>query len=211
MAFEAATARLEVITIAAQPRDSLDQWLTVPNVISVLRILMVPVFAWLIFTEHDGLALTVLVVSSFSDWLDGWIARRWNQASDLGRLLDPAADRLYIITTLLGLAFRDFIPWWLVIVIVAREVVLAPTILVLARRGYAPLPVHFIGKAGTFLLLYAFPLLLLGSWNNPVGEVASIIGWALALWGTGLYWLSAMLYLRQFFSIMRQPQVNEAL
>ncbi len=179
---------------------------TVPNVISFLRLALVPVFAWLIVGEHDAAALVVLAVAGATDWFDGFIARRFDQMSRLGRMLDPAADRLYIFVTLIGLAYRELVPWWLVVVIVAREVVLAGTIPVLLRHGYAQLPVHMAGKAGTFCLMYAFPLLLLASMPGVVGEVAWTVGWATALWGVGLYWFACLLYLEQVSRIVRRDR-----
>ena len=143
---------------------------TVPNLISFGRLLLVPVFAFLIVAEHDYWALAVLAVSGVTDFLDGWLARRWNQVSDLGAKLDPAADRLYILSTLLGLAYRDFIPWWLVGAVVARDVVLSGMIPFLKRLGLEALPVHYLGKAATFNLLYAFPLILLGEGEQHAGR-----------------------------------------
>ncbi|WP_324653966.1 CDP-alcohol phosphatidyltransferase family protein [Georgenia sp. H159] len=175
---------------------------TVPNAISLLRLALIPVFAWLIVSGHDAAALIVLAVAGASDWVDGFVARRFNQASRLGRMLDPAADRLYIFVTLIGLAYRELVPWWLVIVIVARELVLAGTIPVLLRHGYGTLPVHMAGKAGTFCLMYAFPLLLVASVPGVVGEVAWMVGWASALWGVGLYWFACLLYLEQVARIV---------
>lgn len=180
-----------------------DRVWTIPNVISMLRLLLVPVFAWLIVAEHDIAALTVLIVAGASDWLDGVIARRFDQVSELGRLLDPAADRLYILVTLVGLAYRDLIPWWLVAIIVARDVVLACLVPPLRRLGYRTLPVHAAGKAGTFGLMYAFPLLLIGAMDSVVGEIAWVVGWACALWGVGLYWFACVLYLLQTRRLMR--------
>lgn len=177
--------------------------LTLPNAISFARLLLVPVFGVLIFTERDVAALVVLVVAGASDWFDGVIARRFNQMSRLGQLLDPAADRLYIFVTLVGLAWRELVPWWLVVVIALRDVVLAALLPVLTRRGYGPLPVHLAGKAGTFALMYAFPLLLLGNVPGTVGTVAWTFGWASALWGVGLYWLAAILYVDQVVRIVR--------
>lgn len=176
---------------------------TVPNAISFLRLALIPVFAWLILAEHDVWALVVLALAGATDWLDGFIARRFDQMSRLGVLLDPAADRLYIFATLLGLAYRDLVPWWLVVVIVARELVLATTIPVLLRYGYGALPVHMAGKAGTFCLMYAFPLLLLASLPGVVGNVAFVTGWAVALWGVGLYWFACLLYVEQVARIVR--------
>lgn len=176
---------------------------TVPNVISMLRLVLIPVFAWLIVAEHDVWALVVLAAAGFTDWLDGYIARRFNQASRLGRVLDPAADRLYIFVALIGLAYRDLIPWWLVVIIVARELVLAGTIPFLMRYGYGTLPVHMAGKTGTFCLMYAFPLLLLASLPGVVGNIAFVTGWAVALWGVGLYWFACLLYVEQVARIVR--------
>ncbi|GIG20294.1 CDP-diacylglycerol--glycerol-3-phosphate 3-phosphatidyltransferase [Cellulomonas chitinilytica] len=179
--------------------------LTVPNLISLVRLLLVPVFAWLIATGRDASAVLVLAVSGASDWLDGVLARRLGQVSRLGQLLDPAADRLFILVTLFALAWRDVVPWWLLGALVARDVVLGVMLLVLARAGWAPLPVHLAGKAGTFALLYAFPLLLLAQWAAPVGTVAWVVGWACALWGVGLYWFAGALYLMQARRLLRGP------
>src|SRR5690606_21567944 len=116
------------------------------------------------------------------------------------------ADRLYIFVTLIGLAYRELVPWWLVVLIGAREVVLAGTIPVLLRHGYDQLPVHMAGKAGTLCLMYAFPLLLLASMPGVVGGVAWTVGWATALWGVGLYWFACLLYLEQGSRIVRRDR-----
>ncbi|WP_233571496.1 CDP-alcohol phosphatidyltransferase family protein [Cellulomonas triticagri] len=179
-----------------------DRVWTVPNVISFVRLLMVPVFAVLIAQGHDGWALLVLAGSGASDWLDGVLARRLGQVSRLGQVLDPAADRLFILVTLLGLAARDVVPWWLVVVLLAREAMLLVMLMALARHGYGPLHVHLAGKAGTFALLYAFPLLLLAHWGGLVGDLASVLGWAFAWWGVALYWFAGMLYVRQAWVLL---------
>ncbi|HEY8720583.1 MAG TPA: CDP-alcohol phosphatidyltransferase family protein [Pengzhenrongella sp.] len=181
--------------------------LTVPNLISFGRLALVPVFAVLIVQGEDVWALGVLAVSGASDWLDGVIARRFHQVSRLGQLLDPAADRLFILVTLIGLSLRDVVPLWLVIVLVSRDVLLLCLLPLLARHGYGPLPVHFAGKAGTFALLYAFPLLLLAEWSGPVGTFASALGWAFAWWGVVLYWLAALLYFAQARTLLRPRRV----
>lgn len=180
--------------------------LTVPNVISLLRLALVPVFTVLIVQHEDAWAIAVLAVSGASDWLDGVLARRLHQVSRLGQLLDPAADRLFILVTLVGLAWRDIVPWWLLGLIIARDVLLAALLPMLARRGYGPLPVHFVGKAGTFSLLYALPLLLLAHGVSAWHQVAFVVGWAFAWWGIALYWFAAVLYVRQARELMRaQP------
>lgn len=180
------------------PAAQTSRVLTVPNALSGLRLLGVPLFLWLVLgPEADGWALVVLAVSGVSDWLDGQLARRWGQVSRLGQVLDPAADRLYILATLLGLALRGIIPWWLVPLLVSRDVLLGLLLPVLRRHGYGPLPVHFLGKAATFSLLYAFPLLLLGDGQSVHAAIAKTIGWAFAVWGAALYWWAGALYVVQ--------------
>ena len=176
--------------------------LTVPNALSALRLLGVPAFLWAILTERDGLALTLLVASGVTDYLDGKIARRFGLESRLGQLLDPVADRLYIVATLLGLAWRGIIPWWLVVLLLAREAFMAAVVLIAARHGWTGLPVHFIGKMATFGLLYAFPLLLLADGTGLVAQIARPVGWAFTWWGTVLYWLAGILYAIQLRSLL---------
>ncbi len=180
---------------------------TLPNALSALRLALVPVFAVLIVTGHDVSALLVLVLASVTDYLDGFLARRWDQMTRLGQVLDPAADRFYIVAAIVGLAWRDLVPWWLVAAVVARDVVLLATVPALARRGLGTLPVHAAGKAATFALLCAFPLILLGEVLDPtataLGAAARAIGWAFAWWGTGLYWWVGWLYLRQVSALTR--------
>ena len=187
-----------------------DRVLTVPNVISLARLLLVPVFAVLIGAGEDGWALLVLAVSGASDWLDGVLARRLGQVSRLGQMLDPAADRLFILVTLLGLAWRDVVPWWLVLVLVLRDLLLLGLLAVLARPGYGPLPVHLAGKAGTFALLYAFPLLLLAEWPDPIGSVALVLGWACAWWGVALYWFAGALYVLHARKVLQADAAQAA-
>jgi cardiolipin synthase len=175
-----------------------DRVLTIPNALTMLRLVGVPLFLWLLLGPHaDGWAVAVLIVSGFTDWLDGVVARATGSISRIGQLLDPLADRLYILATLAGLLLRGIIPWWLPAVLVGRDIVLAVALAVLKRRGILGLPVHFLGKAATFNLLLAFPLILLGAGTADWQTVVRVIGWALAGWGTGLYLYAGWLYLRQ--------------
>ena len=174
-----------------------DRVLTVPNALSMLRLLGVPLFLWLVLNEHDAAAVALLMVSGVTDWLDGKIARKWGQMSRVGQLLDPAADRLYILATLIGLTIRDVVPLWLTLGLVGRDVFLGLFLPVLRRYGYGPLPVSFLGKAATFNLLSGFPLLLLGEGDSVVSQVAHAFGWAFAIWGTALYWWAGVLYVVQ--------------
>ncbi|MFD1249210.1 CDP-alcohol phosphatidyltransferase family protein [Nocardioides ginsengisoli] len=169
--------------------------LTIPNLISGLRLLGVPLFLYLVLgPEADVAALVVLMLSGVTDFLDGWLARKLNQQSELGKLLDPIADRLYILAVVVGLAMRDIIPWWVALSLPLRDLLLWGLVPLLRTRGYSALPVHFLGKAATFNLLYAFPLLLLGDGEGTVATLAQVFGWAFALWGVGLYWWAGVLY-----------------
>ncbi len=170
---------------------------TIPNVLSFLRLVGVPFFLVLILGHHDIAAVVLLAIASITDLIDGRIARRFNQMSQLGQVLDPAADRLYIFATVIGLAMRGIIPWWLLAVLVGRDVVMALLVPALKSRGYTSLPVHFIGKAATFCLLYALPLVLLGDGPWTISPTARTFGWAFAIWGAFLYWWSCLMYVHQ--------------
>jgi cardiolipin synthase len=183
----------------SQAQDPADRLLTVPNVLSLLRLAGVPLFLWLLLGPHyDLLAVLVLALSGLTDWLDGKLARLLNQSSKLGELLDPAVDRLYTLSTLLAFGVRDILPWWVVAVLIGRDLVLSLTLPVLRHHGYGPLPVHYLGKAATLCLLYAFPLLLLADnvqgWLQAVARAFAV---AFTGWGGALYLWSGVLYLLQ--------------
>ncbi|USQ82046.1 CDP-alcohol phosphatidyltransferase family protein [Ornithinimicrobium faecis] len=168
--------------------------LNVPNVLSSLRLVGVPLFLWAILTDQDVLAVIVLMASGVTDYLDGKIARHFGLVTTLGQYLDPMADRLYIASTLFGLAWREIIPWWLVLAIVARDLFVLSLYPVVRSYDLPVPPVHFIGKAATFNLLCGFPLILLGQFDTWLGAAVLPVGWAFAWWGTGLYALGAALY-----------------
>jgi cardiolipin synthase len=181
-----------------------DRLLTIPNALSVLRLAGVPVFLWLMLGPHaDGWALAVLALSGVTDWADGVLARKLHQESRFGALLDPAVDRLYILASLVGLVLRHIVPPWLAVVLVARDLVLAGALVALRRTGWAPPEVHYLGKAATFCLLYAFPLLLLGAGTGTLAAVARPIAWAFTLWGSGLYLWAGAVYLEQTRRLVR--------
>ncbi|WP_307816370.1 CDP-alcohol phosphatidyltransferase family protein [Nocardioides limicola] len=179
---------------------------TLPNGISMLRLAGVPLFLWLVLgPQADWWALGVLAVAGVTDWADGWLARRLDQRTSLGELLDPLADRLYILAVVIGLALRDIVPWWIAVILPLRDVLLWVLVPFLRRRGYSALPVHFLGKAATFNLMYAFPLLLLGDGDGTIATLALVFGWAFAGWGIGLYWWAGILYawqVRTLFATM---------
>lgn len=182
-----------------QARPSLlKQALTVPNILSLLRLAGVPVFLWLLLGPHeDGWALALLVFSALTDWLDGKLARWLGQESRLGQLLDPAADRLYILAILAAFLIRGIVPWWLVVPLVVRELIVGVCILVLRRNGFAPPEVTYVGKAATFVLMYAFPFLLLTQGGGLAAMIARPIAYAFTTWGWLLYLWSGALYVIQ--------------
>jgi cardiolipin synthase len=188
-----------------------DRILTLPNLLSFARLLGVPVFLWLVLgPEQDGWALALLIVAGFTDWLDGKLARTLNQTSRIGQLLDPLADRLYILAVLIGLAVRDIIPVWLAVILPLRDILLFALLPILRSRGFTALPVHFLGKAATAALLYAFPLLLIADGSGDVALVARVCGWAFVIWGVALYWWAGCLYLYQLTQIVKLPKVSRA-
>jgi cardiolipin synthase (CMP-forming) len=193
--------------VADQP-GSYGKILTVPNLISFARLAGVPLFLWLVLGPHaDGWAVAVLSIAGTSDWVDGFLARRLGQVSHVGELLDPFADRLYILATLLAFTVRGVVPLAFTVALLARDAVLLVGLAVLRRNGYGPPPVHYVGKAGTFVLLIAFPTLLLAhAWHGGMSAWASAFGWALAWWGIVLYWIAGLLYLIQVAGVVRDAR-----
>ncbi|GAA2022104.1 CDP-alcohol phosphatidyltransferase family protein [Agromyces tropicus] len=185
-----------------------DRVWTLPNVLSMLRLALVPVFLVLVVQGAYIPALVVLVVASLTDLLDGYLARRLGQVTRLGQLLDPAADRLYIFAALLGLAANDLVPWWIVIVIIARDVFLLVLGVVLANHGYGPLPVHQLGKAATFALFSGVPIIMLGLAFPVVQPVSEPFGWAVTIWGAFLYWWAGVIYAIETARVVRETRVS---
>jgi CDP-diacylglycerol--glycerol-3-phosphate 3-phosphatidyltransferase len=187
-----------------------DRVLTVPNALSVIRLALIPAFFYLLLVAHaDGWAVAILVFSGGSDWADGKIARLLDQSSRLGELLDPAVDRLYMVTIPIAFGLRGIVPWWIIAVLLARDALLAAELPVLRSRGFTALPVLYIGKAATFALMSAFPLILLGQWDALWSRVVLACGWAFLIWGLYMYLWSFVLYVAQMVLVVRRlPKVD---
>ncbi|AQA21790.1 CDP-alcohol phosphatidyltransferase family protein [Rhodococcus sp. MTM3W5.2] len=189
-----------------------DRIVTVPNLLSVVRLVGVPLFVYLLLGPHaDGWALAILMLSGFTDWADGKLARLLNQSSRLGALLDPLVDRLYVVSTLVAFAIRGIIPWWVAAVLIGRDVILALTLPIYRSRGLPPPAVLYLGKAATFALMFALPLVLAAQGDWAIAPIARAWGYALLVWGTGLYVWTAILYLLAARNIAREvPRTDRA-
>lgn len=190
-----------VSTVETAPQWDTDRVFTVPNIISFIRLLAVAVFGWLILDSQDVAAVILLAVSGATDWLDGYLARTMKQRTALGAKLDPVADRLYILVAIVALSVRGIMPWWLLAILVARDVMLVLLMPSLRRSGVLALPVNFVGKAATMCLLLALPLILLAVTLMLEASFLSWIGWLLAVLGAALYWWAGGIYLYQTIAL----------
>jgi cardiolipin synthase len=183
-----------------------DRILTIPNLLSLVRLALIPLFVGFLVTKHDPEALATLLAASVTDFLDGFLARRLNQVSRLGQLLDPVVDRLCIVAAALGLAFREILPWWLVLVVFARDVALLVVAGVLAAHNVPIVPVSKVGKLATALLLAALPVLVFAATLPVTGPVLLPLGLVLAIIGAALYWVAGFGYAVATRSVIRQQR-----
>ena len=184
--------------------------LTVPNFISLLRILSIPLIAYLVANRHLIISLVVMLISALSDGVDGIIARRFNQVSKLGQILDPVADRLLILCSILALSIASILPWWLLVLVGARDVLMGLLVLALAEHDYGPLPVHFAGKTGTAVLMLAIPALIFADvGTSAFFRFFHLVALAAVIWGVGLYWLAGLIYARQGIGLLRQDRHHD--
>ena len=186
-------------------KENLNRIITVPNLLSFFRFCLIPVIIWsYCVKENPLLAGEILLLSGLTDLADGYIARRFHMISNLGKILDPIADRLLIFCSILALGVANIIPWWMLIVVGLRDLIMAVLILVLAQHDYGPLPVHFVGKAGTAMLLIAIVALIFADiWSNSAADTLHLCGLATGIWGVGLYWLAGYIYMRQGIQLLK--------
>ena len=169
--------------------------LNIPNALTALRALGVPVFLYLFLVAVEPIAsFVVITLGGITDYLDGKIARALKQTSEFGAKFDPTVDRLYIAAVIIALAIKDYLPWPLVFAIIARDLILFLVIIYQKLRGIPFLEVSFLGKAATFNLLYAFPFLLLEE-VSVIGPWCFAAGWSFAIWGISLYFYTGIQYL----------------
>jgi cardiolipin synthase len=168
----------------------------VPNAVTLVRLLLMPVCAYLLATGRYGWGLVLTAAVGSTDWVDGWVARRFGQVSRVGQLLDPLADRLLIASVAIALVARGVVPWQAAALLVARDLVLLAGWPLLRRRGIEPPEVILLGKAATLVLLLALPVLTLGATGLAVAGVAHLLGLALLWAGVVMYYLAGAVYVR---------------
>ncbi|MFM1786335.1 MAG: hypothetical protein RL228_285 [Actinomycetota bacterium] len=177
---------------------------TIPNIVSFARLLGIPALLYFgLVEQNDLIAFWIFAIASITDWLDGFLARKLNQFSEIGALLDPIADRLYIVTAIAVLLVRDLIPTIAVVLIVAREIWLLVLQVRNRRAGFEPPKVHYVGKAGTLLLLYSLPAIFLGNLRFELSWVFEHLGTAFLWWGIAVYWYAGFLYRNQMQQLVR--------
>jgi cardiolipin synthase len=169
--------------------------LTAPNLITLVRLLCIPLFLWVLFGLHRQTdAAVLLAVLGSTDWIDGFVARRYHQVSTLGKVLDPAADRVLVATAVIAVIVHGAVPLWFGVATLAREALVSVMVLLLAALGAARINVLWIGKAGTFALMFSYPAFLLSygtaSWQGPI----RVIAWICGLLGLALAWAAAAGY-----------------
>ena len=177
---------------------------TVPNAVTLLRLLLMPVCAWLLATGRFGWGLVLTAVVGSTDWVDGWLARRYGQVSRVGQLLDPLADRLLIASVAIALVIQGVLPWAAAVLLVARDLFLLAGWPLLKRRGIEPPEVILLGKAATLVLLFALPVLTLGATDLAVAGIAHVLGLLLLWAGVVMYYLAGAVYVRMVLERLGQ-------
>ena len=182
---------------AGEPSDDpgLDRIVTVPNAITMVRLACIPLFVWLLFgTTHQTAAAVLLAVLGATDWVDGFVARRYHQVSTFGKVLDPVADRILVVTAVVSIIVYGAVPVWFGVATLAREVVVSAAVLLLASLGATRIDVLWVGKAGTFALMFSYPAFLLGDGTAGWQEPIRVIAWVTGIIGLTLAWIAAGSY-----------------
>jgi cardiolipin synthase len=181
--------------VTGDPDNGVDRILTVPNAITLVRLACIPLFLWLLFgADRQTASALLLGVLGSTDWIDGYVARRYHQVSTVGKVLDPVADRVLVVTAVIAITVHGAVPVWFGVATLAREVVVSAAVLLLASLGAARIDVLWVGKAGTFALMFSYPAFLLSygtaAWQGPV----HVIAWITGLLGLTLAWIAAASY-----------------
>lgn len=182
---------------AAPEGPGTDRLLTVPNVISLGRLASVPLFVWLFVSGRENLAVALYAVGALTDFFDGYIARRTNSVSELGKLLDPLADRIFIVALAVALVARQVLPLWLAVAIIARDLLLVSLFPLLDRRGIERIRVNLVGKSATAALLFGLTWLAISETGFFLADIGDEIGMTMTALGALLYWIATFMYAQQ--------------
>ena len=195
----------------AEPPPGDDRVLTVPNAISVGRLACVPLFLWLLFGAEERLAAAILLaVLGATDWVDGWIARRFDQVSTVGKILDPTADRIMLLTAIVSIAVDGSVPWWFAAAALGRELAISLVALLLGALGARRIDVTWWGKTGTFLLMFSFPLFLSSHADWGLADPARVLAWACGIPGVLIAYYAAAGYVPQALTALREGRLDRA-
>ncbi|MEI8147534.1 MAG: CDP-alcohol phosphatidyltransferase family protein [Actinomycetes bacterium] len=184
-------------------------WATWPNLVTVVRLAFLPVFVCLAFsTDHRAWAAWLLGALGATDWVDGHLARRFNQVSNVGKIIDPVADRLLVGTSVISVAILGAVPWWFAVATFSREILVSVLTLALAAFGAARIDVLWWGKVSTFALMAAYPLFLLCSnpHNAPLAgwqSMLQVLTWAIGVFGLGVAWVVLAGYVKPALAALR--------
>jgi cardiolipin synthase (CMP-forming) len=193
-------------------RTALQDALTIPNVISLIRLCCIPLFLWILFHEHNRFGAAWLLAGiGATDWIDGYIARRFHQVSELGKILDPTADRLLFIVGVGGLIIDRAAPLWFCVLVVVREVLIGGSLAILTLMGMKRFDVTWLGKTATFLLMFAFPLFLLdAAQRKPWSPGALWLAWGFGIPGLVLSYYTAVTYVPMMRTALRAGRQERA-
>jgi cardiolipin synthase len=180
-----------------------ERLLTIPNLLSALRLCSVPVFLWLFVTGREEAGVIVYAVGAWTDFFDGIIARRYNQVSELGKVLDPLSDRIYVVALVIALVATGALAWPLAAAIVVRDATLLAAFPLLERRGVSRIPVNYVGKTATGMLFFGLTSLAYSQTDFPVASLADEVGTLFVVLGTILYYVSATMYVREALDRIR--------
>jgi cardiolipin synthase len=191
-------------------KDPRDRILTIPNAITVVRLALLPVFVWLLLSQHNRAAAAILLGAiGATDWVDGWFARRFDQVSNVGKVLDPVADRMLFFVSIIAIIIDGGAPIWFCVAVLAREIVISIATLILAALGARRIDVTWFGKAGTFGLMFAFPLFLLASSGGSWEILWLASAWICAVPGLALSYWAAVLYVPLGLRALREGRSGE--
>jgi cardiolipin synthase len=184
---------------------------TLPNLVTLIRLAFIPVYVWVLFGLDDRYAAAILLGSlGATDWVDGFLARRLDQVSELGKILDPVTDRLLLVTAIVTILIDGSMPLWVALLVLAREVLISIAGVVLAALGAVRIDVTFVGKTGTFFNMFAFPAFLVAESDASWAGLARVIAWVCVALGLGFGWYALYDYVPRGRQALAEGRAGQA-